>query len=159
MKIFDLSYDDVLKIKKREIIFLVLTIVLGLGIVLAFLFIAKRETFILFLILSLVVTLIATTLSLYIILGRFKTVKQYLLILKKSENSKESDIFFFKNEDEQIYLKDGLSYHKYTFYKEGQDYAFYVLFDKKLDVKENESYKLIFVENILLELENHHEKD
>ena len=159
MKIFSLSKEEVEQIKKRQITFLVLGVVIGILAIALFLIFATRKTFILFLSLSLFITLCVSIFFLYMLLGKLKSTNNYLFILRKSENSKESDSYFYLEKEESIQIKNGNSYRKYFFIKDDNKYAFYVLFDQDLELEQGKKYKLTYLDNILLEWENDNEKD
>ena len=159
MKIFDLTKEEVNSVKKRQIILMVLIVVLTLAIIATFLIIATRKYFLLFLILSIIATFIGTTFFLYFLLGKLKSTNTYLLILTKGENNKKEDEYTFVKVDEEVQVKDGLSYHRYYFIKDETYYVFYVLFNKQLDLKENDIVKVQSVDNIALMVEVLNEKD
>ena len=159
MKIFNLSKIEVEQIKKRQIALMIIGTVFGIAIIIIFLIIATRKTFILFLILSLITSLCVSVFFLYMLLGKLKSTNNYLLILKKSDNSKNEDVYTFVSHEADIFIKDGNSYLKYTFMKEDNYYAFYVLYNIELNLVPSCKYKLTYIDNILLELENINEKD
>ena len=68
-------------------------------------------------------------------------------------------MFTYFGREENVYVKDGNSFHKYIFIKDENKHVFYVLFDKELDLTQDKEYKLTYIDNILLELENSNEKD
>ena len=63
MKIFDLTKEEVNSIKKRQIVIMILIAVLTFVIIGVFLIIATRKYFLLFLLLSILVTFVGTIFS------------------------------------------------------------------------------------------------
>ena len=159
MKIFDLTKEEVNSIKKRQIVIMILIAVLTFVIIGVFLIIATRKYFLLFLLLSILVTFVGTIFFLYFLLGKLKSTNSYLLILKKSENSKLVDKYTFIKADDEIQVKDGLSYYRYFFAKEDKEYVFYVLFDKHIALDTEVKVKITSIDNIALEMEVLNEKD
>ena len=159
MKIFDLTKEDVINIKKRQIVITVLIAVLTVTIIVIFLIVATRKYFLLFLILSIFASFVGTSFFLYFLLGKIKSTNSYLLILKKSENSATIDEYIFKKADSEIQIKDGLSFNRYYFVKEETRYVFYVLFNKQMTLQEEDVVRVKSVDNIALEMEVLNEKD
>lgn len=159
MKIFDLSKEEIESIKKRQIALLVLVPVFLLAVIIVFLIVTTRKTFLLFLILSIVLVILGVIFFIYMLLGKLKTTNTYLLVLRKSENTKSKETYTFVSKNEEIQIKDGLSFHRYYFKKDNEECVFYVLFNKTLDIEINKKVNVSHIDNIALEMEVLDEKN
>lgn len=158
MKVFDLTIEEVKSIKNRQIFTIVLCAILWLIIEALLIIFSSRNLFFLFLLLMFLFAIIFGVYFLFIILVKLRNTNAYLLILRKA-NQSSLDKYFFKEKKDDIIIKDSLSYQKYLFEKDGQNYEFYFLSNAKISVNPEDFVEIKHIDNIALEVRTIHEKN
>lgn len=153
MKIFDLCKEQVKKIKVRQILITIFSSLIGLSLLVTFIFISNRDNYIYFMIGSIILSFIFFSISLFFLTFKLRQTRQYELIINKAENNLQSDVFVFVSCDESICIKDGINYKRITMKKDDNISVFNMLFDKKMDFLVDKVYLLKYIDDIVLEIE------